>query len=65
LSETPWLHGWPSDLLEVQLVFLNIGGLAGRVLIALLRFRLGPLRRLARWLQPRLRRLGLRTGEES
>jgi hypothetical protein len=42
---------------DLQMVFVNIGGSIGRLVAALLRFRLGPLRRLARWLQSRLRRL--------
>ena len=53
MSETPWLHGWRSELVPQQLVYVNIGGWVGRILTALLRFRLGPLRRLARWLQGR------------
>lgn len=65
VSEAPWLQSWPSDLLDVRQVFVNIDGVAGRVLIALLRFRLGRLRRLAAWAQPRLRRLGLLVEEES
>jgi CelD/BcsL family acetyltransferase involved in cellulose biosynthesis len=51
LAEAPWLHGWPSDLLDLQVVFVNIGGPVGRVLTTLLRFRFGPLRRLVRRLQ--------------
>ena len=65
VSDAPWLTGWPSEVVDLQMVYLNIGGSIGRLFAALLRFRLGPLRRLARWLQPRLRRLSLREEKES
>ena len=64
LGDAPWMRGWPAELVDLQVVLVNIGGPVGRVLTTLLRFRLGPLRRLARRLQPMLRRLGLRVGEE-
>ena len=64
VSEAPWLSGWPSDLLDLQQVFVNIGGPVGRLLMTLLRFRLGHLRRLAAWADPGLRRLGLRASKE-
>jgi hypothetical protein len=64
VSEATWLQGWPSDLLEARQAFVNIGGPAGRILTALLRFRLGRLRRLAAWARSRIRRLGLPAGEE-
>ena len=62
VSDAPWMRGWPSELQAMRTGFVNIGGPVGRILVTLLRFRLGPLRRLVRWLQPRLRRLGPRPG---
>jgi hypothetical protein len=56
VSDAAWMGGWPSDLVDVQTVFVNIGGLAGRALISLVRFRLGTLRRLARWIEARRQR---------
>ena len=64
LSEAAWLRGWPSVLVDLQVVFVNIGGPLGRLLLTLLRFRLGPLRRLVRRLQSRLRRTGAHLDEE-
>jgi hypothetical protein len=56
VSDAPWMHGWPSELLVQQVGFVNVGGWLGRCLTLLLRFRLGPLRRLVRRVHAALRR---------
>jgi hypothetical protein len=63
VSDAPWLTGWPTELLGLRTVYVNIGGWIGRLFTTLLRFRLGPVRRRIRGLQSRLRRFGLRAGE--
>jgi Acetyltransferase (GNAT) domain len=55
LTSPAWMNVWHPDLLAMQEAHLAIGPLSGRSLIALLRFRFGPLRELVHW-------LGLRRG---
>ena len=64
VSDAAWVGGWPLEWVDLQMTFVNIGGPLGRLLVTLLRFRLGPLRRLARWLQSRLQRSGEHSNEE-
>jgi CelD/BcsL family acetyltransferase involved in cellulose biosynthesis len=45
-----WQRDWHPDLLVMQQAYLAIRPLSGRPLIALLRFRFGPLRELVQWL---------------
>jgi hypothetical protein len=51
VSDAYWLRGWRLDSVPLQRAFVDLGGCRGRMLAALLRLRLGPLRRLARWAQ--------------
>jgi hypothetical protein len=63
VSDLPWLHGWRRESMDLQLGFLNTGGWRGRMLIRMLKLRLGPLRRSARRLKAVLARLGVHPGE--
>ncbi len=53
VSDAPWLRGWRTEQVDLQLAYVDTGGWRGRAAVALLRLRLGPLRRLARWLRER------------
>jgi hypothetical protein len=54
VGDAPWMHAWHTELTELRLAHLNLVGFRGRWLLALLKLRFGPLRRLCRWLGPRL-----------
>ena len=58
MSAAPWAGAWPAELVPLQVAYLNVSGWRGRCLIALLKFRLGPCRRLVRRLQASLARQG-------
>jgi hypothetical protein len=49
VSPSSWFRGWTSSLVPLQLVYVNLDGWSGRLLIALMNLRYGPLRRVARW----------------
>ncbi len=55
LTSPAWMNVWDPDLLAMQQAYLAIGPSPGRSLIALLRFRFGPLPEL-------VHRLGLKRG---
>jgi hypothetical protein len=57
VSPVPWLRGWRTEFVALQLAMVSIGGWPGRAIIALLRFRFGPARRCARWLRATRERL--------
>lgn len=56
LTGPAWMQVWHPDLLAMRQVHLAITPLSGRPLIALLRFRFGPGRRMVHWLRPRFKR---------
>jgi hypothetical protein len=58
VSDVPWMQGWHREAVDLQLAYLNLGGFGGDLLIALLKLRFGPLRRLAHRLKPLLSRQG-------
>jgi hypothetical protein len=51
VGDSPWARNWSDTVIPQQLVHIGLGGVRGAALKALLRLRLGPLRRLARRLQ--------------
>jgi len=53
VSDAPWLRGWRTEQVTLQLAYVGTGGWRGRALTALLRLRFGPVRRLGRWLRER------------
>jgi len=53
VSDAPWLRGWRTEQVTLQLAYVGTGGWRGRLLTALLQLRFGPVRRLARWLRER------------
>jgi hypothetical protein len=57
VSPVPWLRGWRTEFVALQLAMVSIGGWPGRAIIALLRFRFGPARRCARRLRATRERL--------
>jgi hypothetical protein len=53
LSDAEWLRVWRADTIATRQAHVAIGGLSGRPLVAALRFRYGPGRRVARRLRHR------------
>lgn len=54
LSDAAWLGRWRPDTVALQQVHVALGRWSGPPLIALLRFRFGRGRRMARWVRGRL-----------
>jgi len=65
VSDASWLRGWQILSVPVKLAYLDIGGLRGRVILALLKVRFGLLRRIAHRLGPKLGKLGIPVPERT
>ena len=63
VSDGYWQHGWTLESVPIKQAWVSLDRWRGRALIGLMRFRLGPLRRFARWLGPKIGRLGIRPRE--
>jgi hypothetical protein len=61
-SDSAWQSHWRPDSIPLQRVYVAIGRWSGRPLVALLRLRFGPARRLARWWRSERQRLRERRG---
>ena len=49
ITDAPWMRDWRTELMPMQQSHVAIAPLWGRPLIALLRFRHGPARRMVQW----------------
>ena len=68
MSDSGWLEDWRPDTLPLHQMHVTLGRWSGPLLVALLRFRFGRGREIARWLSGRygdwLRRRGIRASSQ-
>jgi len=63
VGASAWERRWHPDVVTLRRAYVGLGRWSGRPLIALLRFRLGPARHVARWLRRERDRLKRRRAD--